>query len=70
MNPTRDIVIYGFKPYLRYSENITESIIKEINSREIGRGLVFDVEFDRKMLTIVYTSYEVIIVGGKSLIIL
>ena len=51
MNPTRDVLIYGFKPYLRYSVNITESIIEEINSRKIGRGLVFDVEFDSRMFT-------------------
>ncbi len=51
MNPTRDVLIYGFKPYLRYSVNITESIIGEINSRKIGRGFVFDVEFNRRMFT-------------------
>ena len=64
MIPTRDILIYGFKPYLRYSENITESIIEEINSRKIGRGLVFDVEFDRPMFTEALQQFRPKIVLG------
>ena len=64
MNPTRDILIYGFKPYLRYSENITESIIEEIHYRELGRGLVFDVEFDRRMFTDALRRYSPKIILG------
>ena len=64
MNSTNDILIYGFKPYLRYSENITESIIEEINNREIGRGLVFDVEFNRRMFTDALRRYSPKIILG------
>lgn len=49
MYSNQDILIYGFKPYLGYSENVTEVIIQEINDRKMGRGTVFDVEFDREM---------------------
>jgi pyroglutamyl-peptidase len=49
MNHPREILIYGFKPYLNYAQNVTENVIQEINDRKLGRGIVFDVEFDRNM---------------------
>lgn len=51
MRNPNDVLIYGFKPYLVYSENVTEDIIEEINSRKIGRGIILDVEFDRDLFT-------------------
>ena len=42
------ILLYGFKPYKKWKENISEKIIRKIRNRKNLKKLIFDVEFSKK----------------------
>jgi len=41
------ILIYGFKPYKHFQENITEKIIRKISNRAYLKKAIFPVKFER-----------------------
>ena len=43
------ILIYGFKPYKNYSENITEKIIQKIKNRKGLTKIIFPVKFQKQI---------------------
>jgi len=43
------ILVYGFKPYKKYKENITENIIIKIKNRKNLVKEVFTVKFEKNM---------------------
>ena len=42
-------LIYGFGPYLHFSENITQQLLESLSANKRYSKKVFDVRFDRKM---------------------
>jgi len=42
------VLLYGFKPYKKWKENITEKIIRKIRNRKNLKKIIFDVEFNKK----------------------
>ena len=42
------ILIYGFKPYKKWKENISENIIRKIRNRKNLKKVIFDVRFNKK----------------------
>jgi pyrrolidone-carboxylate peptidase len=43
------ILIYGFGPYKKYKENISEKVVRKIKSKRNLVKVVFSSKFDRKM---------------------
>lgn len=43
------ILVYGFRPYGKYKENITEKIIKKIKNRKGLIKVIFPVEFQKQL---------------------
>lgn len=43
------ILVYGFKPYKHWKENITEKILRKIKPRKNLKKVIFPVEFERKV---------------------
>ena len=41
------ILIYGFKPYKNYKENITEKIVRKIRNRPHLKKIIFPVDFEK-----------------------
>ena len=41
------ILVYGFKPYKNYKENITEKIIRKIRNRKYLVKIIFPVKFEK-----------------------
>ncbi|RLF33066.1 MAG: hypothetical protein DRN08_05900, partial [Thermoplasmata archaeon] len=43
------ILVYGFKPYKNYKENITEKIIRKIKNRKNLVKIIFPVKFEKRI---------------------
>jgi len=43
------VLVYGFGPYMSYTENVTEAAIRALPRRLRAHRMVFDVKFDRGM---------------------
>ena len=61
------LLVYGFKPYADYKENISEKVIAEIPGSDRVRKAVFDIRFSRRMFAAVLqrSSPDVIIGLGQ-----
>jgi len=42
------ILVYGFKPYKNYRENITEKIVRKISNRACLKKVIFPVKFKKE----------------------
>lgn len=58
------ILIYGFKPYRQWKENISEKIINKIPKRQGFKKVVFPAKFDRKQFIREVKGYEPDIILG------
>lgn len=58
------VLLYGFKPYLKWNENITSKIIDGIEDRKGLKKRVFDVEFAREQFIDEIKKFEPDIVIG------
>lgn len=52
------ILLYGFKPFLQYSENITEKIIANIKYNNDIKKIIFDVLFDENIFKDAIKNYK------------
>ncbi|MDP3725945.1 MAG: hypothetical protein Q8R36_01980 [bacterium] len=57
-------LIFGFKPYRNYTENITEKVIRKLKQKKNLRTTVFPVMFDRKMFSHAIHAYKPDVVIG------
>lgn len=54
----KKILLYGFRPYKNYTENITEKIIASLSKPDGPATCIFDVQFDKEMFRRVLKSYQ------------
>lgn len=58
MTENMQVFIYGFKPYLHFTENVTESLIAGFPDQPGLAKHVFDVEFNNKMFISTLDKYK------------
>lgn len=58
------VLLYGFKPYMKWNENITMKILDLVEDRKDLKKRVFDVEFAREQFILEIEEFEPEIVIG------
>ena len=57
------ILLYGFKPYKKWKENISEKIVRNIKDRKNLKKFIFDVDFNKKFIKKIKRFNPDIIIG-------
>jgi len=58
------ILIFGFKPYFGYKENITEKVVSRLKKRKNLHKIVWPVKFDRKVFREAIEKYKPDVILG------
>jgi len=58
------ILLYGFKPFLHYKENVTEKVLRKIKKKKNLKKVVFDVKFNKKQFIDEIKSFRPDIIIG------
>ncbi len=58
------ILVFGFKPYQDYKENITEKIVKRLKTRKNLQKVVLPVKFDKKIFIKAIEEYKPDVILG------